>query len=137
LSEGVTMPHDRRRILQLLAGGLGAAGLGGVIARALAAGDLPTTAGIVRLEGTATVNGRDARVGTPVAVGDRVATGVRSQAVVVHKGDAFLMRANSVIEIRGREQTLSELVIASGRVLSVFMKKKPVAVKAGTATIGI
>jgi len=128
----------RREILRRIvaSGALGAAGLSGWLSEALAAGDLPATPGVNRLDGTATVNGQPARVGTPVGMGDRVATGAGSQAVVVLKGDAFLLRANTVIEVQGRDGALSSLLVASGRVLSVFAKK-PVAIRAATATIGI
>jgi hypothetical protein len=131
--------HDeqRRRILMLAASGaLGAAGLSGFMSRALASGDLPKTSQVHRLEGTATVNGQAAKVGTPVKAGDRITTGSSSQAVVVLGQDAFLLREKTIIEMRGRESALTELLISSGRVLSVF-SKKPVTIKANTATIGI
>jgi len=129
---------NRRGLLRLLlsAGALGASGLTGFMSRALASGDLPGGTGIARLDGTATVNGRPAKAGAALSLGDRVATGSASQAVVVLKGDAFLLRSKTVIEVRGRENTLSELLIATGRVLTVFARK-PVTVKAAVATIGI
>ena len=134
--------HDearrRRQLLSYLAAsaGLGAAGVSGWISQALASGDLPATPGVNRLEGTATVNGKPAKVGTPVEMGDRVATGPGSQAVIVLKGDAFLMRSQTVIEVQGRDGVLSSLLIGTGKVLSVFAKK-PVSVRAANATIGI
>jgi hypothetical protein len=133
--------HDdwrRRQLLRYLAasGALGAAGVSGWISQALASGDLPATPGVNRLEGTATVNGKPAKVGTPVEMGDRVATGPGSQAVIVLKGDAFLMRSQTVIEVQGRDGALSSLLIGTGKLLSVFAKK-PVSVKAANATIGI
>lgn len=131
--------HDeqRRRILMLAASGaLGAGGLSGFMSRALASGDLPKTSQVHRLEGTATVNGQAAKVGTPVKAGDRITTGSSSQAVVVLGQDAFLLREKTIIEMRGRESALTELLISSGRVLSVF-SRKPVTIKANTATIGI
>ena len=134
--------HDearrRRQLLSYLAAsaGLGAAGVSGWISQALASGDLPATPGVNRLEGTATVNGKSAKVGTPVEMGDRVATGPGSQAVIVLKGDAFLMRSQTVIEVQGRDGVLSSLLIGTGKVLSVFAKK-PVSVRAANATIGI
>ena len=131
--------HDamRRRILILAASGaLGAGGLSGFMSRALASGDLPKTSQLHRLEGSATVNGQAAKVGTPVKAGDRVATGPSSQAVVVLGQDAFLLREKTIVEMRGRENTLTELLISGGKVLSVF-SKKPVSIKAATATIGI
>ena len=129
--------QGRRAWLKAIAGGaLGAAGAGGFIAEALAKGDLPTTSGLHRLEGTATINGHPAKVGTPVAVGDRVVTGPGSQAVIVLKGDAYLLRAATVVEFRGREGVLDRLLIDTGKVLSVF-SKRPLAIQAASATIGI
>jgi hypothetical protein len=127
---------NRRRMLQMMiaSGALGAAGVSGVISRALAKGDLPP--GINRLEGSAEVNGRPARVGTPVNLGDRIATGSASQAVIVVGSDAFLMRAQTTIEVKGRDGVLSEMLITTGKLLSVFAKQ-PVAIKAASASIGI
>ena len=129
---------DRREWLRRMAasGALGAAGVTGFIARAIAKGDLPSTPGVHRLEGNAAVNGKPAKAGTPVALGDKVATGAGSQAVVVMGGDAFLMRSDTVIELRGREGTLEKLLVPSGRVLSVFAKK-PLTIQAAHASIGI
>jgi len=124
---------QRRDLLRFIAT-LGAAGVSGYLRDVLAAGDLPP--GLHRLEGTATVNGKSAKSGAAVNLGDRVATGPDSRAVVVQKGDAFLMRADTVIEIKGNDGVLTDLLVASGRVLSVFAKK-PVTVKAAVATIGI
>lgn len=123
----------RREWLQRIAA-YGAAGASGYLSDVLAKGDLPP--GVNRLEGSATVNGRPAQVGTPVALGDRIVTGRASQAVIVVGGDAFLMRAGTAIEIKGRDGVLSDMLIQTGKVLSVF-SKKPVAVKAATASIGI
>lgn len=130
--------NARRDWLRRLAAGgaLGGAGLVGWIARALAKGDLGGQEGVVRLDGTATVGGRPARVGTAVALGERVATGPGSQAVVVIGKDAFLLRANTIIETRAREGVLSNLLVTTGKVLSVFAKK-PLSIKASHATIGI
>jgi hypothetical protein len=112
----------------------GAAGISGFISDVLAKGDVPP--GINRLEGNATVNGKPAQVGTPVSVGDKIATGRDSQAIVVVGGDAMLMRAQTTVEIQGNPGTIATMIITTGRVLTVW-SKKPVAVKAATATIGI
>ncbi len=124
---------NRRDLMRYLAAG-GSAALGNLVSQAFAKGDVPP--GVNRLEGTATVNGRPARVGTAVQLGDRVATGGASQAVIVVGKDAFLLRAETVIEIKGSEGVLKDMLISSGRVLSVF-SQKPVAIKAATASIGI
>jgi hypothetical protein len=124
---------DRRELLKYIAL-FGAAGASGAIREVLAAGDLPP--GLHRVEGSAMVNGKAAKSGAAVNLGDRISTGPGSSAVVVQKGDAFLMRADTTIEIKGRDGVLTEMIIATGKVLSVFAKK-PVAVKAATASIGI
>lgn len=124
---------DRRAWLRWMAT-LGAAGASGYLAEVLAAGDAPPS--LHRLDGTGSINGRPARAGAQVSLGDKVSTGPKSSAVVVLKGDAFLLRSDTTIEVGGSGGALSSLTIATGKVLSVF-SKKPVAVKAGTATIGI
>jgi hypothetical protein len=121
---------NRREILKLF----GVAGVSGFISDVLAKGDVPP--GINRLEGNATVNGKPAQVGTPVSVGDKIATGRDSSAVVVVGGDAMLMRAQTTVEIQGNPGAIATMIITTGRVLTVW-SKKPVAVKAATATIGI
>ena len=123
----------RRKWLQAMTA-MGAAGASGYLSELLAAGDLPP--GLHKVEGSATVNGKDAKSGSVVNLGDHVATGAGSTAVMVLKGDAFLMRANTIIEVKGSGSVLSEMLIASGRVLSVF-SKKGVSIKAASATIGI
>ena len=127
----------RRQWLRLLASGaLGGGAFGMLVSQAIAKGDKPLPPAIHHLEGNAKVNGRDAAVGTPVALGDRISTGRRSQAVVVVGTEAFLLRSDTSIEVRGSGGALSELSVATGKVLSVFAKK-PVTIKAATASIGI
>jgi len=127
----------REWLLRMAASGaLGGAGLIGVVARALAAGDLGGKQGVVRLQGSATVAGQPAREGTAVKLGDRVSTGADSQAVIVLDKDAFLLRSNTVIETTVHEGVLANLLVSTGKVLSVF-SKKPLNIKAASATIGI
>ena len=128
----------RRRFVSRLAAAaaLGTGGITGFIGRALAKGDLPAIPGINQLKGTATVNGRPAVVGTPVGPRDRIATGPASQAVVVVKDDAFLVRENTTFELAESGGVLSRILVEAGGVLSVF-GRKPVVIKARTATIGI
>lgn len=130
--------NRRRHLMRLIAAGgaFGVAGVSGWISQALAKGDLGAVQGVNRLEGSATVGGKTARVGTPVALGERVATGANSMAVIVVGDDALLLRANTVIEARGSRGVMSDLLISTGRVLTVFARK-PVAIKAAHATIGI
>jgi hypothetical protein len=130
--------RERRRFIARLAatGALGAGGLAGFVGRALAKGDLPAIQGVNHLKGTATVNGRPAAVGTPVGPRDRVSTGPGSMAVIVVKDDAFLVRENTSLEFADSGGVLSQMLIRTGRVLSVF-GRKPMAIKASNATIGI
>jgi hypothetical protein len=130
--------RERRRFIARLAAAaaLGTGGLSGFMSRALAKGDLPAIPGVNQLKGTATVNGRPAQVGSPVAARDKVSTGPGSMAVIVIKDDAFLVRENTTLEFAESGGLLSRVLIQTGRVLSVF-GKKPVVIKAGNATIGI
>lgn len=128
----------RRRVLQSIAGGgLAAAGFSALMSDALAKGDLPTVPGINQLQGKVAVNGRDARVGTPVNVGDKIVTGKMSQAVVVVNKDAYLLRENTELELAGSGGVLEKLRLASGQMLSVFGKGNQRAIQVRTATIGI
>jgi hypothetical protein len=132
-----TSTARRRLIARLMAGSaLASGGMSAFLSRALAKGDLGHAQGVQRLDGTATVGGRPASLGTPVALGDRVTTGPGSSAVLVVGQDAFLMRANTVIVVSGERGTLSQLLVETGRVLSVFARK-PVDIKASIASIGI
>ncbi len=137
--------HARRQWLKTASamGLLGAAGISGLIQEALANGDLPTVAGINSLQGTATVNGVLAKIGTPVKPGDRIATGHNSRAVVVVGKDAYLLRENTSVvleESKDKPGVLNQVLVATGRVLAVFEKRtenQRVKVRAQNATIGI
>lgn len=135
----------RRKWLKTAAaiGLLGPAGISGLIQDALAKGDVPTVAGINSLQGTATVNGKPARVGTAVKPGDRVTTGAASFAVIVVGKDAYLLRDNSTIVLEESKSTpgvLENVLILTGKVLSVLEKRAPdkrVSYRTPNATIGI
>jgi hypothetical protein len=136
--------RSRRNHLKQLAalGLLGPAGICGLIQDALAKGDAPAIPGINALSGSATVNGLAAKVGSAVKPGDKVATGKGSYAVVVVGKDAFLLRdSTSVVFEQNRERPgiLENVLIATGKVLSVFDKRteKAISVRAANATIGI
>lgn len=125
-------------------------GFWSVIQDALANGDKPVMRGIQSIQGTVTVNGVAATVGTLVKVGDRISTSVKkgSSAVVVVGNDAYLLREDTTIIFQaskvstgvGAMEILESLLIASGKVLSVFGKRAPdkaVTLRARNATIGI
>jgi len=133
----------RRALLKRLAalGLLGPAGLAGLIQEALAKGDMPKVSSIYFLEGTVTVNGSEAKVGTPVKAGDRIETGKKdSRAVVYFEGDAFLLREHTNIELKGKSTGLDLVNVVGGKLLSVFGKRRAertLTVRVQSATIGI
>lgn len=116
----------------------------------LANGDMPVMRGIQSIQGTVTVNGVIAKVGTLIKVGDRISTSVSkgSSAVIVIGDDAYMLREDTTIifqaskknRVVGAAEVLESLLIASGKVLSVFAKRpptQPVMLRAQSATIGI
>jgi hypothetical protein len=116
----------------------------------LANGDVPVMRGIQSIQGTVTVNGVTAKVGTMVKVGDRISTSANkgSSAVIVIGNDAYMLREDTTIILQaskknmavGAVEVLESLLIASGKVLSVFGKRppnQPVTLRARSATIGI
>ncbi len=140
----MSSPESRRTHLKQLAavGLLGPAGLSGLIQDVLAKGDLPAVSGINSLSGNASVNGQAAKVGTPVKPGDRVATSSGSYAVVVVGKDAYLLRDRTTVifeESKSNPGLLASVLIATGKVLSVFNKRgdKGVSIKLPNATVGI
>lgn len=140
----MSSPESRRNRLKQMAaiGLLGPAGISGLIQDALAKGDLPAVSGINTLSGSATVNGQSAKIGTPVKPGDRVATSNGSYAVVVVGKDAYLLRDRTTVifeESKSNPGLLASVLIATGKVLSVFNKRgdKGVSIKLPNATVGI
>jgi hypothetical protein len=132
------MSPERRRLLQAAA----AASLAGTVPQflslALAAGNLPVVPGVNTLSGTVKVNGKDAKAGTPVAMGDKVTTGAGSQAVIVVGKDAFLLRDNTAVEFGGAAGVLARVTLGAGKLLSVFESRTaPLELRTRIAVVGI
>ena len=131
----------RRLLLQLSALGLlGPAGISGYIREALAKGDIPPVSAVHSLQGSVTVNGVSVKAGAPVKRGDRVVTAKASKGIVVIDGDAFLLRENTNVEFKPGSATLDAIQLVSGRLLSVFSKKRDtrrLQVRVPVGTIGI
>ena len=108
-----------------------------LVRRALAAGSVEK--GVARVKGDARINGVPAKQGMDVKAGDVVTTGADGEIVFVVERDAFLVRANSRIEVQGQKGSLiaTGLRILTGAVLSVFTPGQPKRVQTATATIGI
>jgi hypothetical protein len=117
---------SRRRLLQGTAALL-------LVRDALAAGSIEK--GVYRVRGDARVNGAPAREGMDVNPGDAVATASGGQIVFVINRDAFLLRANSRVEVGSGAADVFRLV--TGALLSVYQPGKPKTLQAQTATIGI
>jgi len=136
-------PARRRRLLQLLTGGALActpcreagAFFWNSSSRKLADGR-----SVHSLQGEVTVNGVTADLQTRIGSGDSVHTGANSEIVFAVGGDAFLLRADSEMDIAGSGFVVRSLRILSGRLLSVFAARErgqALSLQASTATIGI
>jgi hypothetical protein len=117
---------SRRRLLQGTAALL-------LVRDALAAGSIEK--GVYRVRGDARVNGAPAREGMDVNPGDTVTTASGGQIVFVINRDAFLLRANSRLEVGSGAADVFRIV--TGALLSVYQSGKPKTLRAPTATIGI
>jgi hypothetical protein len=121
----------------VLAAGVGItfslAGLG----RALAADRIAR--GVRTVSGDVSVNGQPATLGMPVRPGDSVIAGPNGEVVFVVGRDAFLVRADTSVDLeaRARSPLLAGLRIATGRILSVFASGQPKRIETPTATVGI
>jgi hypothetical protein len=106
-----TEPDDPRRLflVRALAAGLyGAGGLPGVLRAADFFGSTPEKLkpgqNFYRVEGAVKVNGETADPGTRVNADDTVETGPDSSAIFAVGQDAFLLRADSKLELSGRDK---------------------------------
>lgn len=132
----------RRLLIQLLAAGA----ISGASASAMAQlfGGRPTklAAGrsIYRLEGPVTVDGRPATVQTNIGGRATIETGRNAEVVYAVGESAFILRGNSKVTLETAQPdstVLTGLRLLSGKLLSVFAARKPMQLKAATATIGI
>lgn len=104
---------------------------------ALAAGSVEK--GVYRVRGDVRINGTPAKEGKDVRAGDVITTGPGSETVFVTGKDAFLIRANSRVEVQGSigSLVLTGLRVLTGAMLSVFAPGEPKVLRTPTATIGI
>lgn len=91
--------------------------------------------GVYRVHGDARVNGLPAKRGMQVKPGDAVATSAGSEIVFVVNRDAFMLRANSRLEVgRGVANVFR---IVTGALLSVYQPGERKTLRAQNSTIGI
>jgi len=131
-------PVSRRTwLVRAAAGGVAFAAGMARLRRALAVGTVE--AGVARVRGDARVNGQPARRGMEVKPGDVITTGRDAELVVVVGRDAFLVRAQSRIELAGDATRLlvASLRVVTGALLSVFEPGKVKQIRTATATIGV
>lgn len=100
---------------------------------ALAAGKIEK--GVYRVRGDARINGTPAKAGMDIKAGDTVVTASGAEIVFVINRDAFLLRANSRLEVGSAAADVFRLV--TGALLSVYQPGAPKTLHARTATIGI
>jgi hypothetical protein len=135
-------PSRRELLLWALANGLFAAGgalsFGNAIAQPLGKvpGQLRPGRSFYEVSGPVTVNGKAATLATPVGINDTVETGKAAQAIFVVGLDAFILRDNSRMELKGSGVFISQLRLFTGALLSVFGKGARM-VRGPTSTIGI
>lgn len=130
----------RRNILKGLAATslLAGAGVAGLIREALANGNKPLRAGMHKVTGKVTVNGKPAQPGMAVGAGDTIITGAGGEAIYVIGQDAYLQREKSTVSFAAgvAGAAVGVMRVLTGKILSVFGKgdKK---LETPTATIGI
>lgn len=108
-----------------------------ILRGALAAGSVAK--GVHRLRGDVRVNGEPAAEGMDVKGGDIITTGAGSDVLFVSGKDAFLVRANSRVEVQGAAGALvlTGLRVVTGAVLSVFSPGQPKRLTTPNSSIGI
>ena len=101
---------------------------------------LPAGQSIYRLSGSATVNGKEATLATPIAGGDTVRTGKDSEIVFVVGGTSMILRSESNVVLepaQGNSLLLAGLRLLTGKLLSVHARGTRARVSTLVATIGI
>ncbi len=95
--------------------------------------------GVARVRGNVRINGKPAKLGMEVKPGDVITTGRNAELVAVVGRDAFLVRADSRIELSGRAAQLvvSALRVVTGALLSVLAPGRETRIQTPSASIGI
>lgn len=130
----------RRLLLQALAAGALGLGLPARQSQAQLLGKvpeaLPAGRSIYDMAGDVRVNSSVAGIETLVKPNDTVETGPDARVAFVVGQDAFLMRSNSKLTVRGQGGLVETLQLYAGKVLSVFGKTRH-QLRTPTAIVGI
>ena len=104
---------------------------------ALAAGAVQK--GVARVKGDVRIGGEPAKPGMAVRPGATITTARGAELVFVADRDAFMVRADSRIELSGEatQAALGGLRVLAGAILSVFVPGRGKGIRTPTATIGI
>jgi hypothetical protein len=137
--------EDPRRefLVRALSMGLFATSMPAVYVKsAFALGDLskkiPPGRSIYKLKGQVSVDGKQATLDTVISAGSLVKTGKSSRVIFVVGNDAFILRDNSELQLRGSGFLIEGMRMLTGKLLSVFGERvKPHQILTTTATIGI
>ncbi|HZM44592.1 MAG TPA: hypothetical protein VFC14_07155 [Burkholderiales bacterium] len=129
---------SRRTFLaRTAAGGAGLAIAMAGLREALAADAV--TKGVARIQGDVRVNGEPAKQGMALRPGDKVATGPDALLVAAVGRDAYLLRADTQLELEaGRKKGIPGVLrVVSGALLAVFATGESKQVRTESASIGI
>lgn len=97
---------------------------------------LPPDQSVYSLTGDVIVNGKTATDGTTISAQDQITTGSNSQVIFVVGKDAFLLRENSSLFLKGNGLVIKGFRLLNGALLSVFGKSQH-EISTPTAVIGI
>ena len=101
---------------------------------------LPEGQSIFELRGKVLVNGKLATRETKITSADKVETAAGSLLIAAVGGTAFVLREHSKLELEGKEALVRGMRLVSGKLLSVFGKRKRdefASLRTSVATIGI
>jgi hypothetical protein len=138
--EEIDDPRRELLVRALQAGAFAAAGPAGILQPVYAMGKIPKVLepgkSIYDMSGSVGVNDVQANIDTKIEANDVVTTGPRSHVVFAVGKDAFVLRANSRLELSGSGLVINTLRLVTGKLLSVFGKTRH-QMNTPNATIGI
>ena len=137
-SKHATNGGRRTFLARAAAGGAGLALAMAGLREALAA-DAVRKKGVAQIRGDVRVNGEPAKPGMALRPGDSVITGNDALLVAVVGRDAYLLRADTQLELEaGRKKGIPGVLrIVTGAVLAVFVPGESKQVRTESASIGI
>ncbi len=138
-------PNDPRRVFlidMLTLGLFVGANVAGLYQPSYALGGLPSrlAAGksVYRINGKVTVDGKNANLDTKINANSYIKTDDDSRIIFVFGTNAFILRSNSELQMRGSGLLVTGMRILTGKILSVFGKRETgLSITTSTATIGI